>query len=236
MLFTWIYFKLMRTEITNTLLIALIFLLMFGTGEVLLHFFKVKAEITRKFSHMAAGIIAFIIPILLTHHLSVLSLCILFTSMLIITKRLNLLKSIHAIKRKTYGSYLYPLSIYICFLVYTFYNNYIFYLLPILILAISDSFAAIAGKTWPYGRFSKHPDSKTIVGSTMFFSVSLIISLVLFQFLTNMQFMTVLYISVLVSLISTIIESISYRGLDNLSIPVSIEILLILFKDTLISL
>lgn len=46
-----------------------------------------------------------------------------FFVVLIITKKTQLLKSIHGVGRKTHGSYLYPVSVYGCYLLGVVYNN-----------------------------------------------------------------------------------------------------------------
>jgi len=226
----------MSSEIMNSLYIALIYLAMFGIGEVLYHFMHVKAEMTRKFSHLSAGFIAFLFPMLITHHIFVLMLAAGFTGLLFLTKKVNLLKSIHAVKRKTVGSYLYPISIYGCFLVYSHYDNLLFYYLPLLILAISDTIAAIGGEAWAFGRFFKHTDSKTLFGSSLFFVSAMVISIVVLALLTNLSFRTIIILSILISLLTSFIEAISNKGLDNITIPLTVLSILVLFKDILANL
>jgi len=223
----------MRTEIINSLYITLIYLAMFGTGEILYHFFHVKAEMTRKFSHLSAGIIAFLFPLLITNHLFVLMLAVGFIGLLYLTKQTNLLKSVHSVKRKTFGSYIYPVSIYGCFLVYSHYDNLLFYYLPLLILAISDTLAAIGGKAWAFGRFFKHRDSKTLFGSTLFFVSALIISIVILSLLTQVPFRIIIILAIIISLLSSFIEAISSKGLDNITIPLTVMSILIFYQDML---
>lgn len=221
----------MKAEFIHSLCIAVIYLGMFGIGEILFHFFHVRVEITRKFSHLSAGIIAFLFPLLIKHHILVLILAVGFTGLLIITKKTNLLKSIHSVKRVTFGSYLYPLSIYVCFLLYSYYDNLLFYFLPLLILTISDTIASIGGKVWAYGKLSKRTESKTLSGSALFFFATMIISLILFALFTRLSFNTILLLSTIISLLTAVIEAISYKGVDNITIPLTVISLLILFKE-----
>lgn len=204
---------------------------MFGIGEILYHVFHIKTEITRKFSHIVAGFIALLFPFLLSSHYSVLLLIVVFMLLLIITKRLNLLKSIHSIERKSFGSYLFPLSVYYCFILYSIHDHYIFYFQPICILAICDACAAFAGKKWPYGRYNNSIHSKTLVGSAMFFTAAFVVTVSLFLSLTNMEFIVVMAVSVMISMVSTVIEAISYKGMDNLTIPIGVGLILLLCND-----
>ena len=110
-------------------------------------------------------------------------------------------------------------------------DHVIFYFLPICILAICDSCAAFAGKKWPYGRYSENIHSKTVVGSGTFFSVAFLVSISLFLSLTNMEIIAAMAVSIMISMVSTVIEAISYKGMDNLTIPVAVGLILLLCND-----
>src|SRR4029077_1728821 len=112
------------------------------------------------------------------NHLYVLFLCITFAVILVVSLKFNFLKSINAIDRDSFGSISYPISVYGCYLVFTAYNhNYSFFYMPILILAIADPVAALTGKKWPYGKYNIMGESKTLIGSAMFFITALLISI-----------------------------------------------------------
>ncbi|MGE8381849.1 MAG: phosphatidate cytidylyltransferase, partial [Sphingobacterium sp.] len=105
----------MKSELSNMLLLAMIFLLLFALSEILYHRFKIRVEFTRKLVHIGTGIISLLFPILLISHWSVLLLCGLFAVILVLSLKFNLLRSIHAIDRKSAGSLAYPAAVYLCF-------------------------------------------------------------------------------------------------------------------------
>ena len=203
-----------------------VYLVMFATAELLYNRFKVKIEITRKFSHAGGGLIAFSIPFLFEDHWMVLAIVLGFTIFLLVTKKLNYLKSVHSIDRKSCGSYLYPATIYVGFLVYSAFGHYIFYFLPIAVLALSDSVAELAGKRWPYGRYLANRNSKTAMGSAAFFVISMALSMVLLQTLTQGGLQAIVVMSLIISSTATFVEAVSYKGWDNLTIPAAIWVIL----------
>jgi dolichol kinase len=129
---------------------------------------------------------------------------------LVASIRFNLIKSINAIDRKSYGSITYPVAVFGCYLAFEYSgDNYAYFYLPILTLALCDPLAAIFGKTWPYGKIGK----KTIVGSSAFFVSSLILALVIHQSFVK---------ALLIAIVSTIAEGVTPHGLDNLTVPASV--------------
>jgi dolichol kinase len=205
----------MTIDVKNTAILASSFLALFGVAEVLYHKFHVKAEITRKFVHAVTGLLTLLFPVLLNNRWLVLLLCTGFAAILIFSLRFNLIKSINAIDRKSHGTISYPVAVFGCYLAFEYSgNNYDFYYLPILTLAFCDPLAALVGKTWPYGRIR----NKTVMGSFAFFVGTVVLGFVLHQ-----SIVTILIIAV----VATIAEAVTPKGLDNLSIPASV--LLVLF-------
>lgn len=218
----------MSTNLSNTLLLALCFLTLFVIGEILFHKCKVNAEWTRKIVHIGTGLLSLLFPILLSNHWHVLLLCSSFAIILIVSLRFNLLKSINAIRRKSYGSMYYPLSVYTCFLFTQWFNDthpeswagYMIYYLPILLLAICDPIAALVGSKKPIVRFAMGDAFKSIGGAMGFFASALILTSLAF-YLSSMPFIFSTIAAILIISFSTMLaEFISRNGLDNLLIPI----------------
>jgi len=219
----------MKTEIFNICILAGSFLLLFTVAELLYHFLNVKVELTRKLVHTGTGLLTLLFPVMLSNHWSVLLLCGSFALILIFSLKFQFLKSINAIDRKSSGSILYPISVYICYLVYNSTQHYIYFYLPILILAICDPVAALIGKKWPIGKYKVGKGSKTLIGSTLFFLSAVILCLILFSLL-NMKLSVphLIFSTFVIALISTFTEAFSRNGYDNLTIPIAVLLMLIL--------
>ncbi len=219
----------MKEDIINSIILSGAFLSLFAIAEVLYHYLKVKAELTRKLVHFGTGLLSLLFPLMLSNHWFVLTLCASFALILIASLKFNLLKSINAIDRKSYGSLCYPLAVYSCFLIQSwygkqsnFYGGYLIYYLPLLILAISDPMAALVGKRWAWMPFKVGKGTKTMAGTMAFFGSAFVISLIAFfafQITLSMEFLVVSCL--LIALITAISEAISRNGFDNLFIPLS---------------
>ena len=219
----------MKPDITHAIILAVAFLSLFGAAEVVFHFCGLIAELTRKLVHFGTGILSLLFPLLLSNHVFVLALCASFTLILIASLKFNVLKSINNIDRKSYGSLCYPLAVYTCFLIQSwygkqnnFYGGYLIYYLPLLILAISDPLAALVGKRWPWMPFKVGEGTKTMAGTMTFFGSAFLISIMAFLALQITLSMTFLLAScLLIGIVTTISEAVSKNGFDNLFIPLS---------------
>ena len=183
----------------NVLYLALAFLVLFGSAEWLYHKRRVKAEVTRKYVHIITGLLTMLFPPMLENHWSVLLLCGSFMLILIVSLRFNLLPSINAVDRKTSGSLMYPIIVYGCYLAYSHYGQFMFYYIPILILALCDPVAAFVGMNYPRGKYQTF-------GKT-----------------------TALPIAIAVGAMTAIAEALTHGGYDNFTIPASALVVLILF-------
>ena len=83
-------------------------LALFVTGELLHRFRGLRVELTRKLSHVGAGLIVLSFPWLLSSPWTVAVLCIAFAGLLAIGKVTGLLSSVHSVERQTGGALLLP--------------------------------------------------------------------------------------------------------------------------------
>ncbi len=206
-------------ELQKIIIYTGLFLAIFGLGEVMYHKLKVKPEITRKFSHFSSGILALSFYIYLTEIASVGILCTSFLALLILSKKYGFLKSINNVDRVTFGSFLFPVSVFGCFVLAHYSSlqqHALFFYLPILTLAICDPLSALIGKKYPYGKYEVGINHKTFMGSGAFLISALLLGYIV-SLLLNID-VSVLTIA-LSALLCTFIEGISRNGWDNLTIP-----------------
>ena len=207
-------------DLISTGILAFSFLLLFAVAELLYHKLKVKAELTRKLVHFGTGIITLLFPVMLNNHWLVLLLCLSFAIILLLSIKFDLLKSINAIDRESLGSLLYPVSVYGCYLVFNYHtDNYIYFYIPILLLAICDPIAALTGKKWPIRKYSVGKNHKSLMGSTMFFISAIAVCYSIF--ILNDYFLPILKTSIIIAGLTCLAEAMSSRGYDNLTIPLS---------------
>ncbi|RZJ73457.1 phosphatidate cytidylyltransferase [Flavobacterium sp.] len=201
---------------------VLLFLTIFTLAEIGYRSFAIKAEITRKFVHISSGLACLTFPFFLENWLSVLVLCLGFMGLLVASKSFGLLPSVNAIDRKSQGSLVFPIAIFVCFCLFIQRDSYAIFYLPIVILAICDPLAALCGRKWPLGKYKVGAQSKTLLGSLVFF-LSCFAILVLSLYFSNIGFtFGLLFHCLMLSAVATIIEAISRNGYDNLTIPCAI--------------
>lgn len=207
-------------------LYVLLFLMLFLIAEVLHHSLGCKAELSRKFVHFTSGVICLSFPLYLDNHWVVLVLCLGFLLILLISQQLKVLKSINGINRKSYGSVLFPVAVYCCFLVFQYHDNQqVYFYLPILILAICDPLAALIGKKYPFWKYKSGKEYKTIMGSLAFFSACFLIVFITF-YSNEITLGALLIVSFFLSVTSTLAEAFSRNGTDNLFIPLAVLMML----------
>ena len=217
----------MNQTLLHTAYLALAYFALFTSAEILYHKLNIQAEITRKYVHIITGLLTLLFPPLISNHWYVLGLCGSFLLILIASLRLKLLPSINAVDRITRGSFLYPFIVYVCFLVYTEYDDLIFYYIPILVLAICDPIATLIGKKWPLGQYTTFGYTKTSSGSLGFFIIAILICMVFMTGVEGMSINVAIITSVSVALLTVFAEAITHKGYDNLSIPASALLVLI---------
>lgn len=213
----------MNQDLWNCVMLSTLFLALFGVGELLYHKFGVKAELTRKWSHIGTGILTMLFPILLSSHWYVLLMCGSFAVILIASLKFKLLPSINAVDRETRGSVLYPASVYLCFLSMSFSKvGYTGFYLPILSLALADPAAALVGKKWGKRKYTLFNHTKSYIGSAACAAVA---GVLCFTALRNQwpesSFVFVLVFSSVYAVIVSLAEAFTSKGWDNFTIPIA---------------
>lgn len=221
----------MSTDLVYTIVLAGSFLLLFTVSETLYYYANVEAEKTRKLVHLGTGLLTLLFPLLLSSHWYVLLLCSSFLWILLLSLRFNLLKSVNNIDRVSRGSLLYPFVVYFLFVAYSFYDQILFFYLPVLILAISDPAASMAGTKWPKGKYHVKHETKTLVGSSVFLFTAFVIAGLLMYGLTGLSTLEILLLSLLIAILTSLIEALSYKGYDNLFIPMLALAVLMVFQN-----
>jgi len=207
-----------------------IFLLLVGMAHALYKLFGISTENSRKFLHVSGGFLSLCSPLFFTNHLWVLLLCSLAFVLLLITYFKHWLPSIHQTQRKSIGSVIYPVSVYFCFLVAAQKNNFLLFYLPISLLTVSDTIAEIVGKKWGVNSRKIMYSQKTFAGSISFAISALVISTG-WGLLSNLAFLQIISVSVIITVIATVAEMVSTRGWDNITVPlITLASLLIVLK------
>ncbi len=223
----------MNQELFFTILYIVAFTIILATGEVLHHILKVRSEYTRKFAHSTATLLSLTFPLVFKSYEYVLVMGVVFFVILFIARAKDLLKSIEDVSRKTYGSVLLPIAISGTFVAASLLNDNKLFIIPILILGVSDSLAGITGVF--FGKKLRQVIiygwnlQKTYLGSLVFFLTALVICLYVLHWFTGFLSPKTLTIALSVALGAAIVELLSSKGLDNITVPLTAIMILLMF-------
>ncbi len=197
--------------------------------ELLHRKWGIKAEYTRKIAHAGATLSSLLFLLVFDSWWYVLALGAIFFVVFFIGRQYKIFKSLDSVSRKTSGTYLLPLAVFLVFFIAKQANNQMFFILPILIVGISDPLAGFFGSTYEHKtskiKFFKWNFEKTFLGSLVFLTSSSLISL---SVLSHYGFSgnELLLMTLWVTLIATTTEMLSEHGFDNITVPMAVVALL----------
>lgn len=223
----------MSQELFFTILYTIAFTVILATGEILHSILKVKTEYTRKFAHSSASLLSLTFPLIYDSWEYVLVMGVIFFFVLLFAQHRHLLKSINDIARKSYGGILLPVAIVGAFIVSVWLDDAKLFIIPILLLGVSDSLAGITGVFFGSKLrkiiIYKLRLNKTYLGSTVFFVTSLVIcTYTLYWFVGNYSTPTIVA-ALSVAAGAALVEAFSIKGLDNFTVPLTALLILLMF-------
>lgn len=192
-------------------------------AELLWRTKRLEVEISRKIVHIGTGIIVASWPYYLDWTtIQLLSLALL--AVVIVSYKLRIFQSIHAIERLTIGEVLYPVGIGICALLSP--APWVF-TVAVLHLTLADGLAAIIGlKYGKKNRYMLISHGKSLAGSGTFFLVSFLL-LTVSSFVIDEHALPHMYgLFLLSAFILTLVENISWYGLDDVTVPIAVIVIL----------
>ena len=200
--------------------------------------YRWNAEVSRKAVHIAIGVYAMFLPLLFDAAWPVVLLILVALAIMLAlrspaSRRHGLGATIHSVERRSFGDIWLALAIGFVFLHSG--GSYILYALPVAIIALSDAAAALLGSSYGRARFAIEDGVKSWEGVVAFFAVTLIISMTMLLLLTDIPRLNVVVLSLAVAAFAATVEAVSWRGLDNLFVPIGTHLFLLgyLYADPL---
>ena len=217
----------MQQSFLYALFILFAFLLLVVIAHLLHTKLQVPVDSSRKFLHITGGLLTLCMPLILPTHWWVLGLCLLAFFLLLFTYLLNYLQGIHGTKRKSIGSIIFPIPVYVCFLCSEIWNSNLLFYLPICLLTLADPIAEWGGKKWGHLTISFFNHQKTLAGTMCFAIAAFVLSLSI-SIAYNKTPTEILMTSITVPVVSSLSELFSLKGWDNITVPIS-SLLILLF-------
>ncbi|MGO4852968.1 diacylglycerol/polyprenol kinase family protein [Phaeovulum sp. W22_SRMD_FR3] len=186
----------------------------------------IGSELQRKIVHIGTGIYAILLPWLFPDRWPIYALLAVTLGVMLVLRLPNsgLGTTLHGVKRTSYGDLLLAVSVGLCLF---FAGDQLYlYVLPLAVLTLADAMAALAGSTYGTRFFAVEEGQKSVEGSTVFFAVTLLISVICLMLMTPFAPVNILVLSLMVAAFGTFVEAVSWRGFDNLFLPMGLLIFL----------
>lgn len=186
-------------------------------------------ELQRKCVHVATGLFALSLPLIFSQAwpvvlLSALAVIVLGAMRLPAFATTGIGATIHSVERQSYGEIL--LAVAVGFTFFRSIGNPVLYVLPMLVLTFSDSAAALAGVHYGRRIFPVEDGSKSLEGVVVFFLMTFIIAMITLLLMTDIPRLSVILLSLVVGVFGALLEAESWRGFDNLFVPVGLHLFL----------
>jgi phytol kinase len=183
---------------------------------------EITGELRRKALHVGTGLVALSFPIYLTTPWMVLTALSVVMVWMIAVRRIAVLRvrfgsCLHDTKRASFGEIYFALSIASLMLLTA--DRPLFFVIPLLILTLADSAAAIVGRLMPVGPLGGVARGKTMSGCVAFVIVAFLLTQSLLAAFTTMSWFQTIEVALVMACATCIAELISKRGFDNVLIP-----------------
>ncbi|MBT0955925.1 hypothetical protein IV417_00880 [Alphaproteobacteria bacterium KMM 3653] len=187
-----------------------------------------SAEVQRKSVHICTGLFAMTLPWIFRDDWPI-YLMLGLTVLVMGALRLPALRggiggALHTVDRQSYGDFLLALAVGLVFLFSA--REPVLYILPLAVLTLGDAAAALAGSAYGKRQFKVEAGTKSIEGSVIFFLVTAQIAMICLLLLSDVPRGNVITLALLISAFATLVEADSWRGFDNLFLPMGVLIFL----------
>ena len=179
-------------------------------------------EASRKVLHIMVGNIAFLLPIFITAEVMAFVAAgpfILFTFLMSPHTPIKSIRGRTSAAGHSMGLVYYAITWAI--LAYVFFDNMVVIAIGILAMSYGDGFASVIGTRFGKKKYNVCGDEKSYVGSFAMFVFTFIATIVAVLYygvdISNYLLVVLLFIS----LVAAVVEGITPKGLDNLTVPFS---------------
>ena len=190
---------------------------------------RLHSEIKRKILHAGLGLSTLFFPLIFSQawEIGLLSALIIAIMMIIRTRpalRCQAGSSLYGVERSSFGEVFFVIAVLVLFLVSG--RHTVLYVVPLIVLTLSDAAAALVGLRFGKRSFPVMEGQKSLEGMAAFFGVSLVSIVVGLACLCHMPVAALLLTAFIIAALGTLIEAVSWRGYDNLLIPLGCYLVL----------
>jgi phytol kinase len=181
-------------------------------------------EVVRKSLHMAMGVATLSFPWLFNSAWAVVALAVLSALFLTAIERLprwrdSLGQVVAGVQRRSWGTLFFALAVALVFAMSD--GDPLLYCVPVAMLTFGDSLAALVGHRFGMVKFQTGEGRKSWEGAGAMFAVTFLVVLagLLLWPPAGMNWLEKLLAALMMGLVGMVVEAVSWRGLDNLFLP-----------------
>lgn len=195
---------------------------------------RASPELLRKLLHVAMGVTVLSFPWLFDDDWPVLTLASLAAVSLLIVRVLPILSGsvgtvISGVGRTSLGDVYFPVAVGVLWLMS--HGDPLMFGVPVLVLTLSDATAALIGVRYGSVHYQTFEGRKSTEGSFSFFVVTFMSVHVPVLLLTDTGRLECLLLAVIIGLLVMLLESVAWRGLDNLLVPLGTYAFMVMYLD-----
>ncbi len=198
-----------------------------------------QPETARKVIHVSLGLYCLTFPAIFAATWEVAATCALAIGVFALARgrlRSAIGEGLHAVGRVSYGEVLFAVSVVLLFALKDghFVSHLrgqavppaVLYVLPLLILTLCDAASALVGSSYGRATFKVEAGVKSWEGVVVFVVTAWLLSLIFLLLLTDLSRADVIALALITALFGALFEAASWRGLDNLFIPLGLYFVL----------
>jgi phytol kinase len=155
---------------------------------------------------------------------SIVVVAILFVPFMLASRKLGIFPAVHNVERTTLGEVYFPLGVGLAAALVPVAVPYAF---GVLVMALSDAFASLAGGRWGHRGYSVGRAHKTLLGSGVFFLTTLVLTVGALA-VSDRVSPASLGLGLGAAVLLTALEGALAGGVDNVVLPVAGAALLVL--------
>jgi dolichol kinase len=220
--------------------VALLAAVLFGVSQAGRRF-KLQPEISRKLIHVSLGLYCLTFPAVFQQTWEVATVCALAIGVFMLVRagpmRAFMGEGLHGVQRISHGEILFAVSVLLLFhlkdghwvLEHMGLQNRpqpILYLLPILVLTLCDAACAVVGSNYGRARFQVESGIKSWEGVAVFVVTAWLLSLIALLLFSDTPPREAIVLAFITAGFGALLEAASWRGLDNLFIPLGLYFML----------
>lgn len=190
---------------------------------------RVAPELSRKAVHVGMGLVCLSFPWLFHEGwpvvvIAVLAIIGLGAARVVPALRNNIGGVLGGVQRQSFGEFYFPIAVAAVYLLAG--SNTLLYIIPVLTLTVADAVGALIGVRYGFARYQTDEGLKSAEGSVAFFTAAFLSCHIPLLLFSNIGRAESLLIGLTAGFVVMLLEAISWRGQDNLIIPLGMFFLL----------